>query len=167
MKCRKAQRWISRDLDGELHGRQKAALDAHVKTCAACARVREKWGLLGIRLRETPAVPSAQTPEAAWADVRRSIRDAGGSASAGERFWVLSPGLRWAAVAAAVTVMGVAGGLLALQRTRIVAAAPSTTVEWAETGLPGAAPMVYEDAGSGLTVIWVVESSKEGGHAGT
>jgi hypothetical protein len=34
--------------------------------------------------------------------------------------------------------------------------------------LPGATPMVYEDAESGTTVIWIVEANgKERGRAGT
>ena len=41
-------------------------------------------------------------------------------------------------------------------------------VEWVETGLPGASPMVYEDIESGLVIIWVVEANhKEPPHAGT
>jgi anti-sigma factor RsiW len=170
MNCKKARQWISRDLDGELDARRKAGLAVHLEGCPACRGIRESWGRVGIRLREAPAVP-AQTPEAAWADVRRSIRKASDRASA-PGLWVPVPAMRWAVVAAVVLVMG----LFALRvlpwrgpaRSAERLPAEGTKVEMVETDLPGAAPMVYEDAGTGLTVIWVVEGdNKEGGHAGS
>jgi anti-sigma factor RsiW len=161
MNCKKAQQWISRDLDGELGARRKSRLDAHISTCAACRELREQWGRVGAQLRETLPV-AAQTPEAAWADVRRSIR-----VSRKEKelwpAWVLVPSVRWATAAALLMLVTLFG-----LRTRQMAPVEGTTVELVETDLPGAAPMVYEDAGSGLTVIWVVESNgKEGDHAGS
>jgi predicted anti-sigma-YlaC factor YlaD len=170
MNCKKSQQWISQDLDGELSARRKVRLDAHLESCAACRELREQWARVGARLRETrPA--AAVTPEAAWADVRRAIRNAGAT-PAPEAPWIFVPALRWAAATALAVVIG----LFVMRTIRGptpagVAAAPpaqGTTVELVETDLPGAAPMVYEDAGSGLTVIWVVEkNNQEGGHAGS
>ncbi len=170
MNCKKAKQWISQDLDGELHARRKVRLDAHLATCAACRGVREQWARVGLRLKAAP-VAAAQTPEAAWADVRRAIRNAGATPDR-EVPWVLVPSMRWAVAAA----MAVAIGLFIVRTIQgpgpagVAAVQPEqgTTVELVETDLPGAAPMVYEDAGSGLTVIWVVESNgKEGDHAGS
>ena len=163
MNCRKAQQWISRDLDGELGARRKARLDMHLGSCEACRGVREQWSLAGARLRETRPAP-AQSAEAAWADVRRAIRNAG----AREPIRAFLPVVRWATVAALLVLLVGVGATWRLSRPPAAVAEAGTKVEWAQTDLPGASPMVYEDAGSGLTVIWVVEAdNKEGGHAGS
>ena len=48
-----------------------------------------------------------------------------------------------------------------------IALADRTEVEWVETDLPDAFSMVYEDADTGLTVIWVMvdEPGEEDEHA--
>jgi len=167
MNCRKAQKWLSLELDGELSPSRKRALEAHLMSCAACRQVREEWGGLRdtFRARE---VPAGLTAEAAWADVRRAIRTAGETAP--ERAW-WTPGMRWIAAAAAVLILaGV--GVMTFKKEAVpeVAIVPPDggRVEWVETGLPGASPMVYEDIESGLVIIWVVEANhKEPPHAGT
>lgn len=167
MNCLKAQRWISLEMDGELSPRRAAALRAHLETCAACRQVREGWAQVGAELRARKA-PAASTPEAAWADVRRAIRNQAPAAEPAAE-WVFGAPLRWAAVAAVLLVLA-GGAAIFLKKAPVRQAAreAATQVEMVETGLPDAAPMVYEDAESGLTVIWVVEANrKEGGHVGS
>ncbi len=170
MNCRKAQQWISLELDGELAPHDAAALAMHLAACPACRQVREQWRAVGEQLRTRP-VPQVQTPESAWADVRRSIRLGGDTGRLAESLHVFGLGLRWAGVILAVFGLG-ASLFIALhgnpKSSAQLAKAGSTEVEWVETGLPDATPMVYEDAESGMTVIWVVENGlKEKGHAGS
>jgi anti-sigma factor RsiW len=169
MNCRKVQEWISADLDGELDAGRKAKLTAHLTACVSCRELRVQWLAVGRQLR-AEVVPQVQTPEAAWADVRRAIRNAAPEA-AEETSWQPIFRLRWASIAAAVVVAAGLLSIVVLRRPSApeVAAAPQgSRVEWVETGLPGASPMVYEDEESGMVIIWVVEANnKEGGHAGS
>lgn len=166
MNCRKALHYLSLDRDGELDAGRRGRLEHHLAQCASCRAARDAWAGIGEQLRGRPVEPGP-TPEAAWADVRRAIRDQA-PAREDARAPVALPWLRWAAVAAGIVIL--AGGVV-MYRMAGSGGAPAagmTQVEWVETGLPGAAPMVYEDAESGLTVIWVVESNhKEQGHAGS
>lgn len=165
MNCRDALKWISMDMDGELPERRRARLAEHLAGCATCRAARESWAVAGerFRAREIPGMPTA---EAAWADVRRALRQQGAREAPAP--W----GTRLAWAAATAAVIGVVS-FMAVWRGREpvapeVAAKPATEVEWVETGLPGATPMVYEDAESGWVVIWIVEANgKEKGHAGS
>lgn len=168
MNCRKARAWISRELDGELAPRRQAVLRAHLDSCPGCRAVRDEWARIGAELRDR-TVPQAQAPEAAWADVRRAIRLQGERKQPVEWGWIFGVPVRAAAVIVLVVALG-AGVFLAIQKPSVSAVArpARTEVETVETGLPGATPMVYEDAGTGLTVIWVVEQNgRGGGHAGS
>ncbi len=40
-------------------------------------------------------------------------------------------------------------------------------VEWVETELAGATPMVYQDTETGWTVIWVLAPEEDDEHAGS
>ena len=169
MKCLKAQEWLSREMDGELSPSRKNKLDSHLAACPACRDVRERWAALRgqFQVRE---VPPGATAEAAWADVRRAIRTQRPDAGAPESRGWAGVGLRWAYAAAALVLLGVFG-VVTLRKPagpELAAAPEGGRVEWVETGLPGASPMVYEDIESGLVIIWVVEANhKELPHAGT
>lgn len=168
MNCKKARMWISADLDGELSPREKALLEAHLAGCATCRRMREKWGQFGIRMRTAPA-PAAPSSEAAWEDIRRTIRTIPRERRIIDASWVFGPGLKWAVAALLVIALG-AGifGVRPRGRSLQAEAPPAAEVELVETGLPGASPMVYEDAESGWMVIWIVEGNHGGGgHAGS
>ena len=168
MNCQSARKWISQELDAELAPRRRALLRAHLDSCPACRAVRDEWARIGVQLRDRRAA-RAQTPEAAWADVRRAIRLQRKKEQPAEWSWIFGVPVRAAAVLVLVVVLG-AGLFLAVRKPSVSAAArpARTEVETVETGLPGATPMVYEDAGTGLTVIWVVEANGNGGgHAGS
>lgn len=167
MNCQKARKWISLDLDGELSARRAARLQAHLDRCPDCFKVREDWVAVGARMRGR-RIPVAKSPEAAWADVRRAIRSDQEERFEAEETWIIGAPLRWAAAVLLIMIMG-SGVFLSLQKGGVgVARAGGTQVEFVETGLPDAMPMVYEDSESGWTVIWVVEANgKKGKHAGS
>ncbi|MBU1910746.1 MAG: zf-HC2 domain-containing protein [Verrucomicrobia bacterium] len=168
MNCRKARKWISLDMDGELSVGRKEHLYNHIRRCGSCNALRDRWLSLGDRLRSRVGTP-VQTAEAAWADVCRTIR-----LEKREEAWL--PGLlvglswRWAATVVSMLVLGAALGTGIWFRSGrawpMIARAPASVVEWVETGLPKASTMVYEDQESGLVVIWVVEQNGET-HAGS
>lgn len=167
MKCEKAKKWISLEMDGELLPRRANRLHAHFDTCLICQRTRNEWTSIGVRLRERHA-PMMWTPDAAWAEVRRAIyNDQEKRKELGEAP-VLGAPLRWAVAALLIMIFGF-GSFLTFQKSPIgISQTRATQVEFVETGLPDATPMVYEDTESGWTVIWVVEANgRKEGHAGT
>jgi len=126
----------------------------------------EEWRSYGVGLRSR-VVPAGDSTEQVWAKVKEQI-DRGRSPATEPLAFPVSPGLRWAALLLLV-IAGI-GSLYWMQSREnggtMVAEEPSgTIVEWVETDLPGATPMVYEDAETGLTVIWVVEGDDD--HAGS
>jgi len=166
MNCEKAQKWISLGMDGELSPRRAARLHEHLEACSMCRRALHVWASVGVQMRERH-VPVMRTPEAVWADVQRAIRHDREEREETKEAWVLGAPLRWAATTLLIMILG-SGLFLTFQKSPAgMAQAGATGVEFVETGLPDAAPMVYEDAESGWTVIWIVEANgKEGGHAG-
>jgi predicted anti-sigma-YlaC factor YlaD len=54
MRCSKARKWISRQLDGELDGDQTASLAAHLADCEACRAHADQLGCLDLDLLEPP-----------------------------------------------------------------------------------------------------------------
>lgn len=168
MNCDKAQRWLSRRLDGELSPGRDARLQAHLADCPACRELESAWRALGVSLNERK-IPTGPAAEAAWLDVRRAIR--AGEAGPQERApdWIF--GSRWQWAFATLTLLLVVGGGWWVAnrpdaRARL-ARQPATEVEWVETDLPGATPMVYRDEETGCTVIWIVEAEEaKDDHAG-
>lgn len=172
MNCRRARRWISAMMDGELPAARRFALEQHLGACEGCRLAREEWSALGARFREQAVAPGL-SGEAVWGDVRRAIRLAEtGPAQEVAGAGLFGVRLRWAAAALTVVFVGLAGLVvgrrLLAPRAAELARGAAAHVESVETGLPGAMPMVYEDAESGVTIIWVVETNpQEDGHAGT
>lgn len=58
MRCRKAEKWLLRSVDGRLDASRGRDLEAHLAACPACARAaaeyREMSGLLRVRTMEEP-----------------------------------------------------------------------------------------------------------------
>jgi hypothetical protein len=115
MRCIKARRWASDEIDGALDARRSARLRAHLDNCAACREVREEFAAIARNAREL------RTPEPspdAWGRIRASLATTrAGSAAAAS---VLRPaasfagrafGLRTVATAAAAVLL-VAGGVV-------------------------------------------------------
>ncbi len=151
---------LSQWLDGRLSSDRAARLEEQVASDAALRDSAEAWRQIGSLLRqETPEL--TQTPEAAWADVQRALRQA---PAAGARPVAMpwNPRLAWSGGLIAALLV-VAFSLFSLQISRTgpvaqaAAAQPAVEVEWVEVEWPDAMPMVYQDDDTGLTVIWMVE----------
>ncbi len=167
MNCHKAEELLSRALDGELPEDQRMALDAHTASCATCRALQEEWSQYANLLRDQKVEP-VQTAEALWADVQRTIR-LQGDGRADEGVPVFGWRVRWAGVMIVAVLLGVSAmGLLQLRQPAAESAQVmdrDVQVEFVETDVPGASPMVYQDDETGWTVIWVagMEGSGEAG----
>jgi anti-sigma factor RsiW len=51
MKCKTAEKWISRELDGRLDGRSRGLLEEHLRACPACRKVQTEYRSLQALLR--------------------------------------------------------------------------------------------------------------------
>jgi anti-sigma factor RsiW len=166
---RKAERWLSRYLDGELDSRRTAILETWLARDPTLRAQAEAWKAKGQQLRAW----ASQAPAAAegWADVREALA----------RDRLLRPdhadppvfNSRWSWAAATLVMVLTAAGIGIWQHRPAIKAAGvkpavSAEVEWAETEIPGASTMVFQDEETGLTVIWLVEGNEaENGHAGS
>ena len=151
---------LSRDLDGGLNSTEREELRRAEAADPSLAALRREWAQIGAALRAGPAA-GCPPPEVMWQDVRRAIRvagaDHGGEARRGYG-WRLS----WAGAAlAGALVLFVVMGRWSPAPTRMMAkAAPrDVEVEYVETDLPGASPMVYQDEESGWTIVWVAAAA--------
>lgn len=162
MNCNRAQEWISAERDGALDPARAAPLHAHLAGCEACRAFAGSLDAAGRLLRERP-MPAGPTPDAAWADVQRALRQTPSAQP------VFAPILEWlgdhqwrlAGAAAACGVIALAAlWRLAAPPVPVPVPAPagahSTEVLHVTTGLADASTMVYEDAQTGWTVIWVM-----------
>lgn len=113
MRCRKANEYISRSIDGELAARESARLERHLAACEDCR-------VLGEDLRRIVAgAAKLETPEPSdrvWLNIRAGLvgESAGraGERSGGLRRPAFGPGLpalRYAGVAAVALVLVVTG----------------------------------------------------------
>jgi anti-sigma factor RsiW len=157
MNREKAEELLSRAIDGELTPTEVNLLAEYRRSHPELDEVEAAWREAGRHLSEPVALPV--TPEAAWQDVRRRIRLAR-DVEEDRRAPVFGWRLRWAASIMVLTLL-VLSGVAVLQLRRGTAPAlaheaeQGTQVEFVETDLPGASPMVYEDAETGWVVIWV------------
>ena len=112
MRCGKADKWLSDDLDGVLPARRKARLDAHLGSCLACCASRDELA----RLQAASGGPADRSPDY-WAGFERRLEaklDAIGSgkaAAAPPAAW-----RRWGWAVPAVLFLAAAGVWLALDR---------------------------------------------------
>ncbi len=167
MNRKKAEQWLSLAMDGELDERRLRKLEAYLEQHPEMALLRDQWTQVGSFARE--AVPVAmQTPEAAWQDVQRAIRLQGDKPRESAVWsWKWAGGVMAACLAGVLLWVGLRAGPDPVP-AGYIAQADRTEVEWVETELPDAISMVYEDAESGVTVIWVLteEARKDDEHAG-
>ena len=165
MNRKRAERWLSLYLDGELDARRSSRLQQWLARDTELQHLLDDWRRTGRLLQDRP-VPTVD-PDQAWHDVRRIVRsdvpEARGRFMSGAS-WA-APRV-WLGAAAAVLVMCGALWILAGhsgRTARLAAADPAQApaeVEWAETSLPGASTMVYRDEETGLTIIWLVEADE-------
>jgi anti-sigma factor RsiW len=77
MRCRKAEKWLVRSVDGRLDDACRGELDAHLASCPACAgaaaEYREMFGLLRNRASEEPLPRFWERLRPALADENKSL----------------------------------------------------------------------------------------------
>lgn len=169
MNRRKAERWLSRYLDGELDPGRSARLERWLSEDASLRAQADAWRAGGDQLRGlTGVVPD---PARGWADVRTALAEERARPGRKATAPVFGSPLPWAAAMLVLLLAAVGLGLWTRHHGEDVTAlnvAEPVEVEWAETELPGASTMVFRDEETGLTVIWLVEKDEsENGHAGS
>lgn len=122
MRCRKAQRYVSRSIDGELTGRKARRLECHLGTCGECrALVEDLRAIAGGAAKLDTPEPSDRV----WKGIRAGLAAADLKPSrAGlgpERrplFGLGVPALRYAGAAALAVVLVVSGVVVGLRLGR-------------------------------------------------
>ncbi len=151
---------ISRGLDGELNAPERERLDDLLARDPVAAKTAQQWYAAGDAMRSTAARTQAPDPLLAWQDIRREIRR-GESAGESSRSHVFSGAWMRAGALAAFIVAGYLGwaGWQHGRQGQVVTAAvpdqPAARVEWVEAEIPGATTMIFTDAETDLTVIWM------------
>lgn len=152
-----AETYISYAVDGELPDRQRAELEAWLAAHPEDRDIAEQWKALGRLARVEAAAVAVPDTELAWHDIRRAIRNAVPEPAA-QVSWFFRWRLALAAASVAVIYASVLTfGLMRGSGPAVVAAADNRTqVEWAETDVPGASTMVFQDEETGLAVVWLM-----------
>ena len=159
---RNLEEWVSQALDGELNQdeldkvQRLMARDPHASACRAA------WARQGDLLRNLPA-PAGPNPALVWERVQAEL------ALPVPAPIVFPRRMIYAAAAALVLVAGTWSWLGSRDATSPVFAgnpAEANVVEYVEAELPNHSPVVYVDAESGATVIWMEEWVDEGDGAG-
>ncbi len=116
MRCRKAQEYISRSVDGELSERAGVRLERHLAACAECRGLREDLRTI---VGQAAELRSPEPSEKVWLNIRAGL--AAGKAKpaqeglAAERrpfFDWGAPALRYAGVAAVALAFVIAGAAI-------------------------------------------------------
>lgn len=151
---------ISRGLDNELDGDERKKLNQQLASDPEFSRTDAAWRKVGDRLRNEARAMHVPDVQLAWQDIQRDIRQlehaSGESVTAGIP-WRLT----WTGALATVAVIGLLGWSawrLTLSPVLNIAAieeANGGRVEWVESELPGATTMIYTDAETDLTIIWM------------
>ena len=153
-----AETYISRAMDGELPERQRAELETWLAAHPEDRELADVWRGVGDLARSSAAALPVPDEEVAWQDIRRAIRQ---EEHVGEpeptRFfqWRLSWGI--AMVALVLVTVGAWGIRHTQPAAADVASAAPAKIEWADTEVPGASTMVYQDEDTGLAVVWVID----------
>lgn len=152
-----AETYISYAIDSELPDRQRADLEAWLAAHPEDRELAEQWKAIGQLTRADAAALPIPDVEVAWMDIRRAIRKAEPEpAPAVPWFFRWRLALAGASVAA-IYLSVLTFGLMRGGKPPAVAAAENRTqVEWAETDVPGATMMVFQDEESGLAVVWMM-----------
>jgi len=159
-----AMTFISRAIDGELSGRQRLQLEAWLAAHPEDGELAEQWKALGRLVRDEDAALQTPDAELAWQDIRRAMRNAKSTDAASA-----PPFFRWrltwaAAMVAVVCATVLTWGVWRGHRAQVAMARASlpapAQIEWADTEVPGASTMVYQDEASGLAVVWLLMEDK-------
>jgi hypothetical protein len=156
MNCIEAERLLSRHMDGELDAEQAAGLQNHLEACPQCAETRDAWaGYSGLMHSVAQSVHS--DTDALWADVAGKLGDQVSAPVKTVVPWPFNAKALTALAAVVILSVSVYMGRSSISPDEATFAQASA-VEYFETDLPGASPMLYIDAEVGWTVVWVVEA---------
>lgn len=111
MKCRKANEYISRSIDGELSGRQAARLERHLASCGECRALLEDFRAIA---GDAAKLDAPEPSDRVWKGIRAGLAAADlkpKRVGLGPLFGLSLPALRYAGVAALAVVL-VASGLI-------------------------------------------------------
>jgi hypothetical protein len=159
MNCREAQSQIFAERDGALDNNQRAALEGHVASCAACRRVRDDFSAALTAWRNETANAPVPDAEREWHAVRRRIRGGAelGTAAAARSRRSLFPwlALPLGAAAALIVALSVAPSNTDAPRGGGSVSPPANQVARAESvEVPGrASTMVFVDDKSGWLFV--------------
>ncbi len=168
----KAQQWMSQALDGELSARRRQRLEQWLAAHPEDRVLWDQWQQIGSQLRAAvEAVPPLRSSAQAWAGIRAELDDQ--KAAAGAWTWFGGRSAAWAGSLAALLIIATGVWWWSFYTptpvSTAVAEVDRTQVEWIDTDIESAMPVVYTDAGTGLTVIWVSfdeEKREDNGYAG-
>jgi hypothetical protein len=123
MRCRKAEKLISKSLEGLLSGGQEAALRHHLETCAKCQELSLDFEVI---IREAKRLPQLDPTPTSWPKISARVRQYGrpaGSLTDGYKGWrpgLFHPARLRYALAAALALVIVGGVLVVEFRSRQV-----------------------------------------------
>ncbi len=160
MNCREAENLISAKIDGELDQDSMAPLDRHLEECSPCRMTLEQWSGLRKQLadRDAEELPMPEI-DSEWQIVQSRLDT---REQPRPRAVFLSFPLPWISAVAALIMVGI--GLTFVRPNpldREIVQHMAENVEYVETDIVGATPVVFVDDESGWTVVWVVESGAE------
>jgi hypothetical protein len=122
MRCRKANEYISRSVDGEISGRQAARLERHLASCGECRTLLEDLRKIVGGATELDA---PEPSDRVWRNIRTGLAAAevkplveGISLEPRPLFGLGAPALRYAGVAALAVVLVVSGVVIGTRRGR-------------------------------------------------
>ena len=158
MNCTDAEQLLSRYLDDELGAADIESLEEHLASCAHCAEAHKSWSSYGELLRSSVTVGAQDqgAANAAWRQIRDKLGDQDVATGNIVPVWIVNMRILSALAAVFVISIGVYLGRVSKVQGRTVAQAE--TVEYFETDLPDASPLLYIDDDVGWTVVWVLES---------
>ncbi len=157
MNCREAESQIFAERDGPLDSVQRAALAAHVGSCAQCLRMQRTLGAAVVSLQSTARLVRVPDADLEWQKLRRTIRG-GVTATSSQRraAWFALPFAAAAALALALFMnpewtSEVGGSRSSVQVARTKAAAPGDRP----------ATVVFVDDQSGFVFVWNADDAKQ------
>lgn len=122
MKCRKANEYISRSIDGELSGRQAARLERHLASCGECRALLEDLRKI---VGDVAKLDVPEPSDRVWKGIRAGLAAAdvkplveGASLEPRPFFGLGLPALRYAGVAALVVALVFSGVVVGLRLGR-------------------------------------------------
>ena len=143
---------LSAWIDESLSSKQMRAVSAAVQSDSELRARADALRAVGVVLREESFDPSVSA-ERMLSDVRRAIRLQDSARVRPTPFWIRR--LRWAPAGAAVCVCLALTAIWLLSHTRAEGSVAQTKIEYVDSELSDASPMVYTDYEAGWTIVWL------------